>query len=186
MSRSKVLVPLVAISLVLSSCSSKPPQAEVEAANLAYAEAQTARADILSPESFALARSANDALQASLNAREYGKAKALAKALSETSATATTDAAVSLASVKADALRLGQDIAAEIPLLQKLYARAAAKKAKLDLKTMKAGLADANASLAEASAKLAIDVVAAKAQLDALKGTLDGYMASLEAAGFKE
>jgi hypothetical protein len=176
---------LVLLSL-LSSCSAKLSQAEVEAANLAFARAQAVQADILAADSFAAARAANDALQANLNARDYGRTTPLAKALAEASSKAIADSAIGLEAAKAEVARLGADIAAELTVLQKIYAKAAASKAKLDLKTMKAALTDAPGSLAEALDRKFTDAVSARAQLLALKETLEGYRTSLETAGFKE
>jgi hypothetical protein len=171
----KVLLPLIALSLVFASCAAKLPKAEVDAANAAFAEAKTAQADVLAADSFTAASAANDALQANLNAKNYGKTKELAAALSAASAKAKADAAAGLETAKADVAQLGTDIAAEIPVLKKLYAKAvretAAKKAKIDLKAVKAGLAAAPKSLADAQA---------------LTASLDGFKTSFEAAGIKE
>jgi hypothetical protein len=180
----KVLLPLLALSLVFASCAAKLPQAEVDAANAAFAEAKAAQADILAADSFAAANTANEALQANLNAKDYGKTKALAKTLADASAKAKADAVTGLEAVKAEVAQLGTDIGAAIPALQKVYAKAAVKKAKVDLKAIKAGLAAAPKSLADAQALT--DVVASKTQLTALKASLDSYKAALEAAGFKE
>jgi hypothetical protein len=181
----KVLLPLVALSLVFASCAAKLPQAEVDAANAAFSQATTAQADVLAADSFKAASAANDALQANLNAKDYGKTKALAKALTDASAKAKSDAAAGLEAAKAEVAQLGTDIAAEIPALQKIYNQAVGKKAaaKVDLKAIKAGLAAAPKALADAQALT--DVVASRTQLQALKGSLDTFKASLEAAGFK-
>jgi hypothetical protein len=177
-------LPLVALSLVFASCGAKLPQADVDAANAAFAQAKTAQADVLAADAFAAANAANDALQANLNAKDYGKTKALAKALLDASNAAKTGAAAGLETAKATVAQLGTDIAAEIPAIQKNYAKAAAKKAKVDLKSIKTGLAAAPKALADA--KALSDVVASQTALQALKATLDGYKTSLEAAGFKD
>lgn len=178
----KVLLPVFALSLVLASCA-KLPQADVDAANAAFAESKTAQADVLAPDSFKAASAANDALQANLNAKDYGKTKALAAALTAASVQAKTDAAAGLDAAKADVAKLGTDIAAEIPAVQKIYAKAVAKKAKVDLKAIKAGLAAAPKGLADAKAQT--DVVASDTALKALKAGLDEYKAAIEAAGIK-
>jgi hypothetical protein len=181
----KVLLPVLAFALVLGSCAAKLPQADVDAANAAFAEAKTAKADVLAADSFKAANDANDALQANLTAKDYGKTKALAKTLLDSSKKATADAAAGLETFKATVAQLGTDINTEIGSLNKLYSKAVAKKAKnVDLKAMKTGLADAPKALADAQAQS--DVVASKTQLDALKATLDGYKAALDAAGIKE
>ncbi len=179
----KFLLPLLALSLVLASCAAKLPQAEVDAANAAFAQAKTAQADVLAADSFAAASAANDALQANLNAKDYGKTKALATALTAASVKAKADAVAGLEAAKTDVVQLGKDIGAQIPAVQKLYAAAVAKKAKLGLKAMKTGLAAAPKALSDAQALT--DVVASKTQLTALKATLDGYVTALAAAGIK-
>jgi hypothetical protein len=180
----KVALPVLALALVLASCAAKLPQAEVDAANAAFAEAKTAQADALAPESFQAADAANVALQANLNAKDYGKTKALAKALLDSSAKAKSDAVQGLEAAKAEVAQLTTDIGAEIQAVQKLYAKAVAKKAKADLKAMKAALAAAPKALSEGQALP--DVVASQSALKALKASLDGYKAALEAAGIKE
>jgi hypothetical protein len=177
-------LPVVALALVFASCAAKLPQADVDAANAAFADAKTAQADALAPDSFKAASDANDALQANLNAKDYGKTKALAKALLDASTKAKTDAAAGLDAAKANVTQLGTDIAAEIPAIQKNYNKAAAKKAKIDLKSIKTGLAAAPKALTDAQAQT--DVVASQKALKALKDTLDGYKATLESAGFKD
>lgn len=180
----KVLLPVLALSVLFASCAAKLPQAEVDAANTAFAAASSAQADLLAPASFEAARAANDALQANLNAKDFGKTKALAKALADASAKATADAAIGLEAAKAEVVQLSADIGTEIAAVQKVYAKAFAKKAKVDLKAIKAGLSAGPKSLADAQALA--DVVASKTQLRTLKATFDGYKAALEAAGFKE
>jgi hypothetical protein len=182
----KVLLPVVALAVLLASCAAKLPQADVDAATAAFADAKAAQAEILAADSYKAASDANDALQANLTAKEYGKTKNLAKALLDASAKAKTDAAAGLEAAKTAVAQLGTDIAAEIASVQKIYAKAVAagKKAKIDLKPIKAGLAAAPQTLGAAQALT--DPVAAKTQLEALKASLDGYKASLEAAGFKE
>jgi hypothetical protein len=180
----RFVLPVVAAALVLASCAAKLPQAEVDAANAAFAGAKTAQAEVLAADSFKAANAANDALQANLNAKDYGKTKALAKALLDASTKATTDAVAGLETAKANVAQLGTDIAAEIPAVQKNLAKAIAKKAKLDTKAMKAAVAAAPKALADAQALT--DVVASETALKALKDSLDGYKAALETAGFKD
>jgi len=180
----RFVLPVAVVALVLASCAAKLPQAEVTAANAAFAEAKTAQADVLAADSFKAANDANDALQANLNAKDYGKTKALAKTLLDASTKAKTDAAAGLEAAKANVAQLGTDIAAEIPAVEKNLAKAVAKKAKVDTKTIKAGLAAAPKALADAQALT--DVVASQTALKALKDSLDGYKAALETAGFKD
>jgi hypothetical protein len=177
-------LPLVALALVFASCAAKLPQADVDAANAAFAEAQTVQAQVLAADSFKAASAANDALQANLNAKDYGKTKALAKALLDASAKAKADAAAGLDAAKATVAQLGTDIAAEALSVQKNLKAAVAKKAKVDVKAIKAALAAEPKALADAQALT--DVVASETALQALKASLDGYKAALEAAGFKD
>jgi len=177
-------LPLMALSFVFASCGAKLPQADVDAANTAFAEAKTAQADVLAADAFVAANAANDALQANLNAKDYGKTKALAKALLDASTAAKTAAAAGLEAAKATVDQLGTDIGAEISAVQKNYAKAVAKKAKIDLKSIKSGLAAAPKALSDAKAQS--DLVSSQTALQALKATLDGYKTSLEAAGFKD
>jgi hypothetical protein len=177
-------LPVVALALVFASCAAKLPQADVDAANAAFAEAKTSQADVLAADSFKAANAANDALQANLNAKDYGKTKALAKALLDASAKAKTDAAAGLEAAKANVAQLGTDIAAEVTSIQKNLKNAVAKKAKVDVKAIKAGLAAEPKALA--GAQSLTDVVASQTALQALKASLDGYKAALEAAGFKD
>jgi hypothetical protein len=180
----RIALPLLAFALVLSSCAAKLPKAEVDAANAAFAEAQTAQADVLAHDSFAAAVSANEALQANLNAKDYGKTKALAKTLLDASKKATADAAAGLEAAKANVAQLGTDIAAEAASIQKNLKAAVAKKAKVDSKAIKAALAAEPKALADAQALT--DVVAAQKALQDLKAQLDGFKSALEAAGFKD
>jgi hypothetical protein len=177
-------LPVVALSLVFASCAAKLPQADVDAANAAFAEAKTAQADVLAPESFKAANDANDALQANLNAKEYGKTKALAKTLLDASSKAKTDAAAGLEAATANVAQLGTDITAAIDSVTKNYKAAVAKKAKIDLKTIKTGLDAAPKALADAQA--VTDVVASQTALKALKDSLDAYKTTLSDAGFAE
>ena len=176
-------LPLLAFALVLSSCAAKLPKAEVDAANAAFAEAQTAQADVLAADSFKAAVGANEVLQANLNAKDYGKTKNLAKALLDASKKAVADAVAGLEAAKASVAQLGADIAAEIPAVTKSYKAAVAKKAKVDLKAIKAGVDAAPKALA--SAQALTDMVAAEKALQDLKASLDNSKAALEAAGFK-
>jgi hypothetical protein len=175
---------VLAAALLLASCAAKLPQADVDAANAAFAEAKTAQADVLAADSFKAANDANDALQANLNAKDYGKTKALAKTLLDTSKKATTDAAAGLEAAKANVAQLGTDITAEIASVNANFKKAVAKKAKIDTKSIKAGLAAAPKALSDAQALT--DVVASQTALTTLKTELDGYKATLESAGFKD
>jgi hypothetical protein len=185
MKRLRILFSLLVVALLLASCAAKLPKAEVDSANAAFAEAQTVQADILAADSFAAAVSANEALQANLNAKEYGKSKALAKALLEASKKASAEALAGLEAAKVGVAQLGTDIAAEIAFLQKGYKAAVAKKAKnVNLQSAKKAIDAAPKALADAQSLS--DVVASKAALDSLKVALDSIKTAFEAAGIKE
>ena len=176
-------LPVVALALVFASCAAKLPQADVDAANAAFADAKTAQADVLAADSYKAASDANDALQANLNAKDYGKTKPLAKALLDASTKAKADAATGLTAAKAEITQLGTDIPAAVTSLKALVKKPAAKKAQ-DYKAIVAGVAAAPKALADAQALT--DVVASDTALKALKASLDGYKSALEAAGVKE
>jgi hypothetical protein len=185
MKRLRIVLPLLVVALLFMSCAAKLPKAEVDAANAAFAEAQTVQADLLAGDSFAAAVAANEALQANLNAKEYGKSKALAKALLDASKKASADALAGLESAKAAVAQLGTDLGAEIAFLQKGYKAAVAKKLKtINLQSAKKAIDGAPKALADA--QVLSDVVASKAALDSLKGGLDAIKAAFEAAGIKE
>ena len=170
------------------ACAAKLPHAEVDAANIAFAEAQTAQAEVLAAAAFSAAAAANDALQANLNAKEYGKTKALAKTLLDASVKARIDSTAGLEAAKTDVAQLANYIAAELPAVQRNFTKAArsdsAQKAKVDLKAISAGLAAAPKALADAQALS--DAVASLTALKVVKAGLDSFKASLEAAGFKD
>jgi hypothetical protein len=179
----RFVLPVAALALVFASCAAKLPQADVDAANAAFADAKTAQADVFAADSYKAASDANDALQANLNAKDYGKTKALAKALLDASTKAKTDAATGLTAAQAEITQLGTDIPAEVKTLQALLKKPAAKKVQ-DYKAMVAGVAAAPKALADAQANT--DVAASDTALKALKASLDGYKSALDTAGIKE
>ena len=176
-------------ALALVACAAKLPQADVDAANAAFADAKAAFADQYAPDSWKAASEANDALQANLTAKEYGKTKTLAKTLIDASAKAKTDAAAGLETAKADCANLEADILALVPVVKAEVALAAkaGKKAKVDLKPVQALLSGADKSVAAAKASLDSGAVAdAKTSLTALKSGLSDAQKALESAGFKK
>jgi hypothetical protein len=181
----KVLVPVVALSLLVASCAAKLPQAEVDAATAAFNDAKTAQADVFAADSYKLASDANDALQANLVAKDYGKTKKLSKALLDASTKANTDAVAGLEAAKADIATLSADINTLIPVVKAEVAAAAklGKKAKVDVKPINAALAAAVKTVDAVPA--ATDVAATKAALTAAKESLTGFQTALEAAGYK-
>jgi hypothetical protein len=176
------------IALSLAACAAKLPQAKVDAAVTAYADAKTALADQYAPESWKAADDANLALQTNLEAKEYGKTAALAKTLLEASGKAKADAAAGLEAVKAECTALIADSGALLPAVKAELALAAkaGKKGAALVKTAKPVVEGADKALAEAQASLdAGSAIEAKTALTALKAGLADAQAALEAAGFK-
>src|SRR5512145_1120347 len=112
MKQLKVVMLVSSIVLLAVSCAAKLPQADVDAANAAFAEASSALASVYAPESFAAASAANDALVADLATKSYGKTKDLAKALLDASAKAKADTDAAIEAVKADIATLSADLTA--------------------------------------------------------------------------
>lgn len=181
---------IAAISLALfAACAAKLPQASVDAANAAFNDAKTVLADQYAPESFKAASDANDALQANLEAKEYGKTAALAKALTDASTKAKDDAVAGLETAKTDTATLVTDINALIPTVKDEVALAAkaGKKAAVDVKAYQALLAGADKTLADAQASVdSGTVIDAKNALTTFKTSLTDAQTALEAAGYKK
>jgi hypothetical protein len=181
----KVALPVVALALLVAACAAKLPQSDVDAATAAFADAKAAQAELFAADSWKAASDANDALQANLASKSYGKTKALAKSLLDLSAKAKSDAAIGLEAAKGEVAQLVTEVNALLPAVQKDYALAAkaGSKAKVDVKAIKAALAAAPKTLADAQAQT--DIAAARAALAALKDSLSGYQQALESAGYK-
>ena len=186
MKQLKVVLFSVAVVLLAASCAAKLPQADVDAANAAFAAASTAKADVYAPDSFKAASDANDALTANLNAKQYGKTTVLAKALLDASAKATADTTTAIEAVKGEVATLVTDVIALLPVVQGELASAvkAGKKAKLDVKPIKATVDAVAQTLTDAQAST--DFADAKAKLTATKDSLTVAQTTLEAAGFKK
>lgn len=180
-------VPVLVVVLAVLGCAPALPQKDVDAANKAFADAKTAQADVLAPESFKAASDANDALQANLTAKEYGKTAALAKNVVDASAKASADAAAGLDKAKADVAQLTTDVAAAAELVKKELDKAvkAGKKAKIDVKKIQEAVAAADKTAEEGKAAAAANVVDAKVKLTAAKDAFAAAQKDLEAAGFK-
>lgn len=181
----KVLLPVVAVALIAVSCAAKLPQADVDAATAAFNDAKTAKADVYAPDSWKSASDANDQLQNNLTAKDYGKTKALAKALLDASTKAKADAATGLDAAKGEVTQLVADVNGLIPVVQKELSLAvkAGKKAKVDVKSIKDGLKAAPKALAAAQAQA--EVGDQRTALNELKTSLAGFQTTLETAGFK-
>lgn len=186
MKQLKVVLLSVAVVLLAASCAAKLPQADVDAANAAFAAATTAKADVYAPDSFKSASDANDALTANLTAKEFSKTTVLAKALLDASTRATADADTAIEAVKGEIATLVTDVNALLPVVQGELASAvkAGKKAKIDVASIKATV-DAVAQTVT-DAQSSTDFADAKAKLAATKDSLTAAQATLEAAGFKK
>jgi hypothetical protein len=181
----KAVLPVAVLALLVASCAAKLPQADVDAATAAFTDAKTAQADVYAADSWKAASDANDALQANLTAKDYGKTKDLAKALLDASTKAKSDVAAGMEAAKADVAQLTTDVTALVPVVQKDLSLAvkAGKKAKVDVKTLKETVAAAPKALADAQAQT--DVAAQKTALTALKTSLTDAQTALETAGYK-
>ncbi len=181
----RFVLPLVVGTLVFMACQAKLPQAEVDAATAAYEAAKTAQAEVYAPESFKAASDAYTALQDNLNAKEYGKTKALATALLEASQKAKADAEAALEAAKAEVATLVNDINTLLPVVQAELALAAkaGKKAKVDVKAYQDALTAGAQVFADAQAST--DYADAKTKLQGLKDSLVKAQQELEAAGYK-
>jgi predicted nucleic acid-binding Zn-ribbon protein len=186
MKQLKVVLFSVAVVLLAASCAAKRPQADVDAANAAFAAAATVKADVYAADSFKAASDANDALTANLNAKEYGKTAALAKTLLDASNKASADANTAIEAVKGEVATLTTDVNALLPVVQEELASAvkAGKKAKVDVKSIKATVDAVAQTLTDAQAST--DYADAKAKLSATKDGLTAAQTALEAAGFKK
>lgn len=181
----KVAFPIVALVLLLAACGAKLPQADVDAATAAFGDAKTAQADVYAPDSFKAASDANDALQANLTAKDYGKTKDLAKAVVDASTKAKNDVAAAIEAAKADVAQLISDVNTLLPVVQKDLAMAikAGKKAKIDVTPIKNTVASVAQTLTDAQANT--NYADAKSKLSALKDGLTGAQTALEGAGYK-
>jgi len=181
----KVVLPVAVLALLVASCGAKLPQADVDAATAAFNDAKNAQADLYAPDSFKAASDANDALQANLTAKEYGKTKDLAKAVVDASTKAKDDVAAGIEAAKADVAQLTSDINTLLPVVQKDLAKAvkAGKKATVDVTPIKATVDSVAQTLTDAQANA--NYADAKAKLAALKDSLTSAQTTLEGAGYK-
>ncbi len=186
MKQLKVVLALAALTVLVASCAAKLPQADVDAANAAFAAATTAQADIYAPESFTAASDANAALTANLDAKEYGKTRDLAKALLDASTKAQADAETALEAAKADVTALTADVNTLLPTVQDelALAKKAGKKAKVDVASIQAALDIVAQTITETAAPA--NFADAKAKLAAAKDSLTAAQTTLETAGFQK
>jgi len=181
-------VPILAVALLAVACAPSIPQKDVDAANAAFADAKAAQADVFAPDSFKAASDANAALQANLDAKDYGKTADLAKAVVDASTKAKTDAAAGVDAAKADVAKLSTDVPALAALVKKELDKAvkAGKKAKVDVAKAQADYAAANQVLTDADAAVkAANIGDAKTKLTGAQTAFTAIQQTLEAAGFK-
>lgn len=181
----RVALPVIALSLLVAACGAKLPQADVDAATAAFNDAKNAQADVYAADAFKAASDANDALQANLTAKDYGKTKDLAKALLDASNTAKAGVDAGVEAAKADVAQLSSDINTLLPTVQKELAKAvkAGKKAKVDVTPFKDAIDNAAQTVTTAQADT--NYAEAKTNLSTLKDSLTNAQTALEGAGYK-
>ncbi len=181
-------VPVLALAFIAVACAPSIPQKDVDAANAAFADAKTAQADVFAADSFKAASDADAALQANLDAKDYGKTAALAKAVVDASTKAKADAAAGVETAKADVAKLATDVPALAAVVKKELDKAvkAGKKAKVDAAKAQADYAAANQVLTDGEAAVkAANIGDAKTKLSGAQASFAALQQTLEAAGFK-
>ena len=191
------VVAFVLVAALVVSCAAKIPQKEIDAANTAYTDAQTAKADVYAPTEFQAATDAKTALDTELAAQEalqsgksYKQTTTLAKALLDAATAAKTAAGTNFETVKGEVATLLTDVQAAYATVQAESAAASkdarkAAKAKLNAKAIAAQVLAENQAIADAqAANDAQDYAGAKDKLTVLKDEIAQVQASLEAAGF--
>ena len=191
------VVAFVLVAALVVSCAAKIPQKEIDAANVAYTDAQTAKADVYAPTEFQAATDAKTALDTELAAQEalqsgksYKQTTTLTKALLDAATAAKTAAGTNFETVKGEVATLLTDVQAAYATVQAESAAASkdarkAAKAKLNAKAIAAQVLAENQAIADAqAANDAQDYAGAKDKLTVLKDEIAQVQASLEAAGF--
>ena len=181
-------IPVLALVFLAVACAPSIPQKDVDAAAAAFADAKTAQADVFAADAYKVASDANDALQANLTAKDYGKTADLAKAVVDASAKAKDAAAAGVEAAKAEVTKLAADVPVLADLVKKELAKAvkAGKKDKIDLPKTKTEVDAASKALTDAQAAVtAGNVGDAKTKLAAVQAAFAAAQATLEAAGFK-
>ncbi len=179
---------VVALAALAFACAPKIPQADIDAATAAFNDAKTAQADVYAPDAFKTASAANDTLQADLTAKAYGKAKTDAKALLDASNTAKSGVDAGKAAMQTAVDGIVAAINADLPVVQKEIAKAAryGRKAKVDVKSLRALVAQAKTGLADIKTSYdAGNIGDADAKATALQATVEGARKQLEDAGYK-
>ncbi|HWR10236.1 MAG TPA: hypothetical protein VN445_00290 [Rectinemataceae bacterium] len=188
---------LVLVVALVASCAAKLPQKEIDAANTAFSDAQTVKADVYAPTEFQTAQDAKNSLDTELAVQEalqsgksYKQTTELAKALLDAATKAKDAATANVETVKTEVATLITDVQAAFATV-KSESEAASKEAR---KAAKAGLniqsiaaqvtAEEEAIATAQAANDAQDYAAAKDQFTLLKDEIAQLQASLEAAGF--
>jgi len=150
----KVLVPVVLVA-ALGACA-KPPQADIDAAKAAVAEAAQ-NADIVeyAPDTLKTAQDKLAQMQTELDAKHYDKVKSLALEAKAAAETAATDASKGKEKAQTDATALIESLRQALPeATQRLTAAKKVKGLKLDFGTFTKQLADARTAIADAQKDL--------------------------------
>ena len=154
MKYAKVLLP-IALALIIGACA-KPPQADIDAARAAVADAAK-NADIVAyaPDTLKSAQDKLAQMETELTAKHYDKVKALALDAKATAGTAANDAAKGKEKAQADATALIAALKQALPDASKKLASAKKVRGiKLDFAGLTKQLADAQAVLADADKDL--------------------------------
>jgi len=190
-------VAFVLIAALAVSCAAKIPQKDIDAANTALADAQTAKADVYAATEYQAAMDAKTALDTEIAAQEalesgksFKQTSTLAKALLDAANTAKAAAATGMETVKGEVATLLTDAQTVLATVKAGSADASAnakkaKKAGLDVNAIVEQVATNEQAITDASAANdAGDYATAQANLTAAKDVLAQLQSSLEAAGF--
>jgi hypothetical protein len=155
MKYAKVFLPLL-LALIVAACA-KPPQADIDAARTAVADAAK-NADVVAyaPDTLKSAQDKLAQMETELTAKHYDKVKALALDAKATAGTAANDAAKGKEKAQADATALIAALKQALPDASKKLATAKRVRGiKLDDAALTKSLADAQAAIADADKDLA-------------------------------
>jgi len=154
MKYAKAFLPIM-LALIVGACA-KPPQADIDAARTAVADAAK-NADVVAyaPDTLKSAQDKLGQMETELTAKHYDKVKSLALDAKTTAGTAANDAAKGKAKTQADATALIAALQQALPdALQKLAAANKVRGIKLDFAGLTKQLSDAQAALADADKDL--------------------------------
>jgi hypothetical protein len=151
----KAFLPLM-LALIVGACA-KPPQADIDAARMAVADAAK-NADIVAyaPDTLKSAQDKLGQMETELTAKHYDKVKSLALDAKTAAATAANDAAKGKEKAQADATALIAALKQALPdASKKLAAAKSVRGIKLDFAGITTELAAAQTALADADKDLA-------------------------------